>query len=167
MDSTPQTDNPPLIHNFTNPITPDHSPTPSPPPPPPDSKPLIQTDVPELPPTQPSAPTTSTSAPTTSNQLEVAVIPPPQTEKPSTTAIPQTKNPNLTFAGTKVLTQTEIEKHKKKKEHHGNPSKVHIKLKDATSLTDAEVGQLLKTLADKAKTRSEQRHKELDDKVEE
>ena len=67
-------------------------------------------------------------------------------------------------------TQTEKEKHKKrkekqKKEHHGNPSKVHIKLKDASSLTDAELGQLLKTLAVEAKTRSEQRCKELDENV--
>ena len=66
-------------------------------------------------------------------------------------------------------TQTEKEKHKKrkekqKKEHHGQPPKVHIKLKDATSLTDIELGQLLKTLAGEAKTRSEQRCKELDDK---
>ena len=61
-------------------------------------------------------------------------------------------------------TQTETEKHKKKKEHHGQPSKVHIKLKDATSLTDVELGQLLKTLAVKAKTRSQQRRKELDNK---
>ena len=69
-------------------------------------------------------------------------------------------------------TQTEKEKHKKrkekqKKEHHKQPSKVHIKLKDATSLTNAELGQLLKTLAVEAKTRSEQRRKELDNKVEE
>ena len=60
-----------------------------------------------------------------------------------------------------------MEKNKKKKKHHGQPSKVHIKLKDATSPTDAELGQLLKTLAVEAKTRSEQRRKELDNKVEE
>ena len=40
-------------------------------------------------------------------------------------------------------------------------------MKDATSLTDAELGQLLKTLAVEAKTRSQQRRKELDNKVEE
>ena len=38
-------------------------------------------------------------------------------------------------------------------------------MKDATSLNDLELGQLLKTLAVEAKTRSEQRRKELDDKV--
>ena len=35
-------------------------------------------------------------------------------------------------------------------------------MKDATSLTDAELGQLLKTLAVEEKTRSQQRRKELD-----
>ena len=40
-------------------------------------------------------------------------------------------------------------------------------MKDATSLTNAELGQLLKTLVIEAKTRSQQRHKELDNKVEE
>ena len=37
-------------------------------------------------------------------------------------------------------------------------------LKDASSLTDPELRQLLKTLAGEAKMRSEQRNKELDDK---
>ena len=37
-------------------------------------------------------------------------------------------------------------------------------MKDASSLTDPELGKLLKTLAVEAKTRSEQRRKELDDK---
>ena len=68
-------------------------------------------------------------------------------------------------------TQAEIDKHKKKKdkkkEHHGQTSMVHIKLKDATNLNDPELGQLLKTLAVEAKTRSQQIHKELDNKVEE
>ena len=36
-------------------------------------------------------------------------------------------------------------------------------MKDASSLTDTELGQLLKTLASEAKTRSEQRNKELND----
>ena len=117
------------------------------------------------------APTASTFAPPVSNQLEAVVIPPPQIEKPSTT-IPQTENLDSTFAGTQVPTQTEKEKQKKRKEkkrkeHHGQPSKVHIKLKDATSLTDAELIKLLKTLAVEAKTRNEQRRKELDNKVEE
>ena len=40
-------------------------------------------------------------------------------------------------------------------------------MKDATSLTDVELGQLLKTLAVEAKTRSQQRRKELDNKDEE
>ena len=66
-------------------------------------------------------------------------------------------------------TQTEKEKHKKrkekqKKEHHGQPSKVQIKLKDASSLTNSELGQLLKTLVGEGKMRSEQRNKELDNK---
>ena len=63
-------------------------------------------------------------------------------------------------------TQVEKEKHKKRKEkqkeHHGKPSKFQIRLKDASSLTDPELGQLLKTLAGEAKMRSEQRNKELD-----
>ena len=68
-------------------------------------------------------------------------------------------------------TQTETEKHEKKKEkqkkeHHGQPSKVHIKLKYASTLTNAKLGQLLKTLAIEAKTRSQQRRKELDNKDE-
>ena len=37
-------------------------------------------------------------------------------------------------------------------------------MKDASSLTDTELGQLLKTLASEAKMRSEQRNKELNDK---
>ena len=37
-------------------------------------------------------------------------------------------------------------------------------MKDVSSLTDTELGQLLKTLASEAKTRSEQRNKELQDK---
>ena len=40
-------------------------------------------------------------------------------------------------------------------------------MKYATSLTDAKLGQLLKTLAVEAKTRSQQRRKKLDNKVEE
>ena len=40
-------------------------------------------------------------------------------------------------------------------------------MKDETSLTDTDLGQLLKTLAVEAKKRSEQRHKELNNKVEE
>ena len=40
-------------------------------------------------------------------------------------------------------------------------------MKDATSLTDAELGKLLKTLAVEAKTRSQQRRKEVDNKDEE
>ena len=68
-----------------------------------------------------------------------------------------------------MSTQADKEKHKKrkdkqKKEHHGQPSKFQIRLKDASSLTDIELGQLLKTLASEAKTRSEQRNKELKDK---
>ena len=67
------------------------------------------------------------------------------------------------------MTQAETDKHKKKKEkkkneHHGQTSMVHIKLKDATNLNDAELGQLLQTLAVEAKARSQQRHKELDNK---
>ena len=38
-------------------------------------------------------------------------------------------------------------------------------MKDVASLTDAELGQLLNTLVVEAKTRSELRCKELDDKV--
>ena len=56
------------------------------------------------------------------------------------------------------------EKKKKKKEHHGQTSMVHIKLKDATNLNDAELGKLLQTLSVEAKERSQQRHKELDNK---
>ena len=37
-------------------------------------------------------------------------------------------------------------------------------MKDASSLTDPELGQLLKTLAGEEKTRSEKRNKELNDK---
>ena len=37
-------------------------------------------------------------------------------------------------------------------------------MKDASSLTDTEVGQLLKTLAKEAKTRTERKTKELIDK---
>ena len=37
-------------------------------------------------------------------------------------------------------------------------------MKDASSLIDTELGQLLRTLASEAKARSEQRNKELDDK---
>ena len=36
-------------------------------------------------------------------------------------------------------------------------------MKDASSLTNTKLGQLLKILASEAKTRSEQRNKELDD----
>ena len=36
-------------------------------------------------------------------------------------------------------------------------------MKDASSLTDPELAQLLKTLAGEAKTRSKQRNKELND----
>ena len=43
-------------------------------------------------------------------------------------------------------------------------SKDQIRLKDAISLTDTELGQLLKTLGSEAKTRSEQRNKELNNK---
>ena len=60
---------------------------------------LWYTHTPEQAPPQPSAPTASTSALPTSNQPKEAVIPPPQTKKPSTT-IPQTENPDSTFAGT-------------------------------------------------------------------
>ena len=153
VDSPPHPENPPLTHTSPKLITPDHSPTPSPPPPPP---PDSEQAPPQL---------------AASKQPKVVVIPPPQPEKPSTT-IPQTKDPDSTFAGTQVPTQAEKEKHKKRrekkrKEHHGQPSKVHIKLKYATTLTDAELGQILKTLAVEAKTRSQQRRKELDNKVEE
>ena len=69
-----------------------------------------------------------------------------------------------------MSTQAETDKHKKKKEkkkkkeHHGQTSMVHIKLKDATNLNDAELGQLLQTLAVEAKARTQQRHKELENK---
>ena len=69
--------------------------------------------------------------------------------------------------------QAETEKHKKKKEkkkkdHHEQTTMVHISqlqsptTVDATNLKDAELGQLLETLAIEAKTRSQQRRKELD-----
>ena len=38
-------------------------------------------------------------------------------------------------------------------------------MKDASSITNTDLGQLLKTLASEAKTRSEQRNKELKDKI--
>ena len=67
----------------------------------------------------------------------------------------------MTVASTQ---EADKEKHKKRKEkHHGKPSKVQIRLKDASSLTDTELGQLLKTIASEAKTRSEQRNKEIKD----
>ena len=47
LNSPPHIENPPLDHTSTNPITPDHSPTPSPPPP--YSEPLIQPTTPEPP----------------------------------------------------------------------------------------------------------------------
>ena len=95
----------------------------------------------------------------------MVVIPPPQPEKPST-SIQQTKGPTSTIAGTQ---EVDKEKHKKrkekqKKEHHRQPSKVQIRFKDASSLTETYLGQLLKTLESEAKTRSEQRNKELKDK---
>ena len=55
-------------------------------------------------------------------------------------------------------------KEEQKKEHHGQDSKVRIILKNARSLTDTELGQLLRTLASEEKTRSEQRNKEIKDK---
>ena len=69
-----------------------------------------------------------------------------------------------------VATQeADKEKHKKrtekqKKEHHGKTPRLQISLKDASSLTNTEMGQLLKTLASEAKTGSEQRNKELKEK---
>ena len=65
--------------------------------------------------------------------------------------------------------EADKEKHKKrtekqKKEHHGKTPRLQISLKDASSLTDTEMGQLLKTLVKEAKTRSERKNKELTDK---
>ena len=69
--------------------------------------------------------------------------------------------------------QAETQKHKKKKEkkkkdHHEQTRMVHISqlgsttVVNANKLKDAELGQLLETLAIEAKTRSQQRRKELD-----
>ena len=44
---------------------------------------------------------------------------------------------------------------------------VHIKLKDSTNLNGTNIGQLLKIMAIEANTRSQQRRKELDNKVKE
>ena len=56
-----------------------------------------------------------------------------------------------------------IDTQKKKKDHH-RPSGLKITLKDASSLTDSEVGQLLKTLAKESKKRTVTKSKELKDK---
>ena len=66
LDSPPRIDNPPLDHTSTNPITPNHSPTPSAPPP--NSEPLIQPAAPEPPP--PLVTIASTSELSTPNQPE-------------------------------------------------------------------------------------------------
>ena len=133
----------------TKTTTPDHSPTPSPPPPspspPPPPPPDSQPDIPQ---------------PTTSSQPE-ATIPTTQLEKPSTSNPPTTETPS-TAAGTQ---EKETERQKKKKEHH--PSRLWIGLKDASSLTNIEVGQLLKTFAKEAKTRTARKTKELSNKNEE
>ena len=75
-----------------------------------------------------------------------------------------------------MLKQAEAEKHKKnkkKKDHHGQPTMVHINLVgstiavDATKLRDPELEQLLEVLAVKAKTRNQHKRKELDNKEKE
>ena len=59
-------------------------------------------------------------------------------------------------------------KEKKKKDHHEQTTMVHISqlgsttAVDVTKLKDVDLGQLLETLEIEAKTRSQQRRKELD-----